>query len=95
MHSKEEFRQSMFSKIEEWRSSGISQTAFCQKQDIKYFVFHYWYKRYREATAIPKGFIELKPSVGIDRFAELIVPNGKRIILHQPVSSDYLYALLQ
>jgi hypothetical protein len=100
MRSKEEFRQSMFSKISEWQSSGLNQKTFCEQQNLKYFVFHYWYKRYRDeqqqATAVPKGFIELKPSaLSSDMFAELIVPNGMRIILHQPVSSDYLHALLQ
>lgn len=100
MRSKEEFRQTMFSKIVEWQSSGLRQKAFCQEQNLKYHVFHYWYTQYREeqqqAVAAPKGFTELKPS-GVDRdmFAELIVPNGKRIILHQPVSCDYLHALLQ
>jgi hypothetical protein len=98
MASKEELRQSMFSKISEWQLSGLSQKAFCEKQNLKYFVFHYWYKRYREerATVVSRDFIELKPStVSSDSFAEVFVPNGKRVILHQPVSSDYLHTLLQ
>jgi hypothetical protein len=97
MRATEAFRQSMYSKIREWQSSGLSQKAFCEQQTIKYFVFHYWYKQYRdEQKGEPDKFIQLTTSVAShDIFAELALHNGNRLIFHQPVPLDYFSTLLK
>ena len=51
MSSQPEVREQMFKLIEQWQQSSLTQNAFCQQQSIKYHVFHYWYKRYREQHA--------------------------------------------
>ena len=98
MSSQPEVREQMFKLIEQWQQSGLTQKAFCQQQSIKYHVFHYWYKRYRE-HAEPQGdvssFVELqiaKPSSAGS--IEINYPGGIRIIFHEPVSSSYLKALI-
>ncbi len=90
------FREQMFSMIGNWQQSGLSQKAFCAQHDIRYHVFHYWYKVYRNTHALSQAsFVKLQitPSPGLSS-AELICTDGKRLVFHQPVSADYLKALI-
>lgn len=91
----------MFSMIRGWQQSGVTQKAFCEEHDIPYHVFHYWYKCFRDAPSPAKeqGFIALKiqPSSSVNTSCaavELLLADGKRLLFHQPVSSDYLKALI-
>ncbi len=36
-------------QIENWQSSGVTQSAFCQKHDLKPHQFTYWKKRFVQA----------------------------------------------
>jgi hypothetical protein len=38
----------MFTLIRQWQRSGISQKDFCEKKDIAYATFHYWYRKFRD-----------------------------------------------
>ena len=99
MRSKASVQQEMFSKIKEWQASGLTQKGWCEAHQIKYHVFHYWYKRYRN-NALPttqNQFIALQiqpAAVAGAAYLELILVDGKRLLFHQLVSSDYLKALL-
>ena len=93
-------QQEMFSMIDLWKQSGLSQKAYCEQNNIRYYVFHYWYKRYRDqqgavedSTFVP---LNVKPSTfPVSNSAiEILLPDGKRILFHQPVSADYLKALI-
>lgn len=42
----EQKRASWKRQIENWQSSGMTQLAFCQKQDLKPHQFTYWKKRF-------------------------------------------------
>ena len=84
-----------------WQQSGLTQKAFCQQNGVGYHVFHYWYKCFRDAHSDAKdeGFIPLKvrtpPSVNTcSPRIELLLADGKRLLFHQPVASDYLKALI-
>jgi len=96
MQSKEEVQQQMFSYIDQWQQSGLTQKAFCQQVNLSYHIFHYWYKRYRNKESDPaSSFIKLAvSSPSACSPAELILPDGKRLIFHQGVSADYLKALI-
>jgi len=96
MLRKEEVKQQMFDHIDQWRQSGLSQKAFCEHVNLSYHIFHYWYKRYR-MTEIkhPSSFIKLgvsSPSASSQ--TELVLPDGRRLLFHQPVAIDYLKALI-
>jgi hypothetical protein len=99
-----EVRQQMFRLIEQWQQSGFSQKAYCEEQSIRYHVFHYWYKRYRQEHTIAtqpgvdnnnkSSFVKVqiaKPAAGA---VEIHYPGGLRICFHEPVSSNYLKALI-
>lgn len=97
MQSKEReaVQQEMFGRIDQWQQSGLTQKAFCAQVNLAYHVFHYWYKRYRAAENKPaSSFIKLGVSSSICSHTELVLPDGKRLLFHQPVSVDYLKALI-
>ena len=100
MQYDQQVEQQMFSIILSWQQSGLSQKVYCEQHSIRYHVFHYWYKRYRDGQARDKepGFISLKIKPSSDSAAvphtELLLPDGKRLLFHQPVSSDYLKAII-
>lgn len=98
MLNNESTRQKMFSLIDQWQQSDSTQKLFCHQNNLQYSVFHYWYKRYRNQhpdTETSKQFIKLavSPLTG-PGYAELILPDGKRLLFHQPVTSDYLKTLI-
>ncbi len=96
MRSKEEIKQQMFDHIDQWQQSGLTQKAFCEQVNLSYHIFHYWYKRYRNREGEPvSSFIKLAvSSPSICSAAEILLPDGKRILFHQGVSADYLKALI-
>jgi hypothetical protein len=93
-------QEDMLRVIASWKQSGLSQKAYCEQHHIRYYVFHYWYKRYRDQqAAVQDGRflpVNIKPSTfPVSNSAiEILLPDGKRILFHQPVSSDYLKALI-
>ncbi len=101
MQKNVQVREQMFSMIGCWQQSALSQKAYCEQHGIRYHVFHYWYKCFRDLQlpAAEKGFVELtlQPSNTINTasaHAELLLPDGKRLLFHQGVSSDFLKALI-
>ena len=104
MQSKEEIREQKFLMIEAWKQSGLSQKAWCSQESIAYHSFHYWYKKYRSAHPVAFGsldksqrFISLKvqsPFDGSAAHLELLLVDGRRLLFHSPVISDYLKAII-
>jgi len=106
MQPGEQVREQMYAHIEQWKRSGLSQKLYCEQQAVKYHVFHYWYKLYRDqhqqaaqeepqptsqATFIP---LTLSTSPALGAFAELHLSGGHRLVFHQMVNADYLKALI-
>jgi hypothetical protein len=92
----------MFKSISRWQQSGLTQKAWCDKNNVAYGTFHYWYKRYRsqEEDTIDHedtgGFVQLMVDtspVSSSR-CELLLPDGKRLVFHQPVSAEFLKTLI-
>ena len=99
MQDKKQQRQQKLAMIADWQQSGLSQKQYCQQHNIAYHVFHYWYKRSKLQAADnnnePAAFVKLTSSaINTGVHTELLLPNGKRLVFHQLVSSDYLKALL-
>ncbi|HTK20280.1 MAG TPA: hypothetical protein VL442_12220 [Mucilaginibacter sp.] len=99
MRNPPEVREQMFKLIEQWQQSGVTQNAFCQQQSIRYHVFHYWYKRYRGQHGGPQSnaasFVKLQVAKPVfSGSVEIYYPGGIRLVFHEPVSSNYLKALI-
>ena len=100
MSGQPEVREQMFKLIDQWQQSSLTQNAFCQQQSIKYHVFHYWYKRYREQHAIDQqintaSFVKLQIAKSSSSGSvEIYYPGGIRLVFHEAVSSSYLKALV-
>lgn len=99
MQLQPEGRQQMFSMIEQWRTSGLTQKAFCEQRSIRYYVFHYWYKRYKmQQSGVDDNagsFVKLQVATpSSSGGVEINFPGGIRILFHEPVSSNYLKALV-
>jgi hypothetical protein len=94
------YRQQMLSMVEDWKRSGQNQRAYCQAHSISYHQFHYWYKRYKMGQ-VPgndsgSSFIEVQlPAPQSHDYAEVIYPDGKRVLFHQAVDVSFLKALIK
>lgn len=86
--------------IASWKQSGLSQKDYCEQNQIRYHVFHYWYKRYRDkgSGSSEASFIPLIVKAPLSDTScwniEVIFADGKRILFHQAVSSDFLKAVI-
>ena len=95
-----EHRNAMFTLIENWQQSGLSQKSFCEQHRIVPHVFYYWFKRYRIKNDLPavssvKGFVELHPSVTQPEAAiEVLLSCGHRIFFHQAVAASFIKAII-
>lgn len=93
-------QQQMFNLISGWQQSGLSQKLFCEQHGIRYHVFHYWYKHFRNSQGFNKGvaFIplqmkSLQPAVA-NAGIELLLTDGRRILFNEPVSADFIKAII-
>lgn len=90
----------MFPLIQEWERSGLSQKEFYTHHDIKPHVFWYWLRRYREegqpAPQEAPGFVSVEMEEAPAEFvlAEVIYPDGTRLIFKERVGIDFLRCLL-
>ena len=96
-----ETEQQMFNMLTHWQQSGISQKLYCEQHRIRYHVFHYWYKRFRDSQADSKEKgtfipVQIKPPVaaGKNGGIELLFANGNRVLFYQPVSADFIKAII-
>ncbi len=97
MQSKTETKGMMFEQIAAWQKSGLTQRLWCEQSGITYHTFHYWYKRFKdEHQPVHKNaFVALKVDTS-DKPAgiELFFGQGHRIVFHQPLSVDFIKALI-
>jgi hypothetical protein len=99
MQKEVQVRAEMFSLITSWRQSRLSQKGYCEQHNIRYHVFHYWYKCYPDLQTYTEdeGFITLKFKPFVNdacAYVKLLFAEGKRLLFHRPVSIDYLKALI-
>jgi len=91
--------------IESWQTSNLTQKQFCTQHAIAYSGFHYWFKKFREEDAPSQeglGFATVKIPTShkkpVERQgsvqAELVLPDGRRVIFYQGVDVQFVRALL-
>ncbi len=84
--SKNKKRSEMFSIVEQWQQSGMSQKAFSRANGINIYTLRYWISQSRQRQNESSGFVQLnEPSV-----ADICLryPNGVELLLpvHTPMS---------
>jgi hypothetical protein len=93
-----EIQSKMFLLIEQWQQSGLPKKAFCVQHKVANATFHYWYKKYRQKDSCeltPFIPIRLKEETRISTtFAELILPDGRKLTLYNSVEASFLKSLL-
>lgn len=96
----QEVQKEMFAMVSHWQQSRQSQKSYCEQHGIRYHVFHYWYKRFRDsqgvnqdATFIPLQIKSLQ-TVSTNAGIELILADGKRVLFYQSVSADFIKAII-
>lgn len=97
MQSKAELKDQMFEQIIGWQKSGLTQRVWCQQTGITYPTFHYWYKRFKDAQQPQqeKTFVALKVDPEDKQSGiELIFGNNHRLVFYQPLSVDFIKALI-
>jgi hypothetical protein len=95
-------QQRMFKAISRWRQSGLNQKAWCEKNNLAYSSFHYWYRRYRNEVEPQSGEepdgqfvpLQVEPSPAIGNWCEVLLPEGKKLAFHHPVSAEFLRSLI-
>lgn len=89
LRSKEEIT----SLIEQWRTSGKNKKQFCQENNLTYMTFIGWTapKKKTKSAFIPIHVNKTLPTI----FAEINLPDGSHIILHNEVSAHYLKSVLR
>ncbi len=98
---RENWKKEMFTLIEQWEKSGISQKEFCTQSDLRSHVFYYWlskYKRTRSTTG--SGFVPVEISSDEAQSKEqgeihIQYPNGVMVILRESVNISRLRALIK
>jgi hypothetical protein len=92
----------MFSMIRRWQSSGMKKLQFCKEENIQYHNFHYWYKKFSNTNKTTQSkstarFVSVNTIMSefSGGFAEISVPDGRRLVIQQPVSAEYLKTLIQ
>ena len=93
----------MFSLIELWKNSEKTQQEFCRDKELAYNKFQYWFRKYRAihspavVTDEKPGFreIEFKDQLSGTSSVEVVYPDGRKLIFHQPVAVSFLRSLLQ
>lgn len=90
--------QLMFSLIEVWKKSGVTQREFCAEKNIALPKFQYWMKKYTVQHEGTGDFVPVKlrgsGTASPASQLELLWPDGKRVIFHAPVEASFLKALL-
>ena len=72
-----------------WRESGLSQVAFCRKNDLPIHSFRWWKRRLAELDAASCGAVNVS---GADAFAPVrIVPSLEDQTQHQTWASEWVF----
>jgi hypothetical protein len=85
--------KTIYPLIKRYLEGNQSQKSFCESHNLSLAVLNYWISKYRQSAA--SAFIEVKPPVITQAFAEISFASGNQIRLLAPVSAAYLLDLVQ
>lgn|SRR5690606_10514014 len=93
-------QQLMFSLIEVWKKGDQTQQEFCREKELDYQQFQYWLRRYRQvnepgSTQTQFTQIRLRTQAVTSGALELVFPDGRKLVFHQPVEVAFVRSLIQ
>ena len=50
----------MYALVEAWQKTGLGQRAFCEQNQIEYYSFQYWTRKYRRQHKQAGAFVPIK-----------------------------------
>jgi hypothetical protein len=65
MRAENEQRTQYIAMIGQWQRSGLSQKQFCAGNNIRYHVFHYWYRVYKTEQNATSSFLPINVKAAI------------------------------
>jgi len=86
----------MYSHVEEWKESGLTQVVYCEEQGLKLPTFSYWVQKYHKQHQQDNAssFIAISKDQVVKKEYEIIYPNGVTLRVCTEHLSE-LYSLLQ
>ena len=101
-HFQTQRTQEMFSVVERYQDSGLTQKTFCKEEGFALSTLQYWMSRYKKqnqqsASGFPEAFVELKPQSPTPSFKDTMVlsyPGGVALTLHKDVELTLLKELI-
>ena len=88
-------RQEKDELIALWKQSGKSRKLFCIDQGLNYNSFVSWHQQHKAKAKSETGFSQVIVQSGEKIFAQLHLPGEIRIDLYQPLSAEFIRALLK
>lgn len=85
-------RSLMFTMVEQWRQSGLSQKEFAKVHNIRCGRFQYWIRKHGHNEAQGSGFIELNRLTGSG--ISIRYPNGVELLLPSQTPAGYIKMLV-
>jgi transposase-like protein len=82
----EEIRRHLSSQ----RSSGLSVSAYCKREDISQNTFFNWRKRERDIPTPPISFLQLPDQSAAHEKFEVTLPNGSCLAMPLPCDPVFL-----
>lgn len=89
-------KEAIQSIVNDYYQSGMSVRVYAKQKGINNSTLNYWLKKGNslEEKNQTKGFKKVKPNVELHS-AEVIYPNGVRIVLYSGLTSEQLVKLIQ
>ena len=88
-------RQEKDELIALWKQSGKSRKLYCNDQGLNYNSFVSWHQQHKAKGKTETGFSEVIVQGGEKMFAQLNLSGELQIDLYQPLSAEFIRALLK
>jgi hypothetical protein len=93
-------QQLMFSLIEVWKNGDQTQQDFCKEKELDYQQFQYWLRRYKQtvepnSSQSPFTQVKVRTQPVSTGALELVFPDGRKLIFHQPVDAAFVRSLIR
>jgi hypothetical protein len=98
-HMNQNFESEIKIQISAWEQSGKSKKQYCRDNNISFYRFYYWYRKFNKIDFCNKeDFVPLrildKPAIKENKI-EIHYPNGVKLLLTGENNLSYLRELIK